>query len=46
MEHHNFRKYYIVFYAQFTRSLHGKSFIANHQEIDIYMLIQLEAGQI
>jgi hypothetical protein len=45
MEHRNFRKYYIIFYAQFTSSLHEKSFIFIPQEIDKYLSIQVEAGQ-
>jgi hypothetical protein len=42
----NFRKYHTIFYAQFSSSLHGKSCIATPQEIDKYLPIQLEAGQI
>jgi hypothetical protein len=45
MYQHIFIKYYILFYAQFTSCLHGKSFIATPQEIDKYLPIQLEAGQ-
>jgi hypothetical protein len=46
MDLYNFRKYYTIFYAQLTSCLLGKSFIATPQEIDKYLLIQLEAGQI
>jgi hypothetical protein len=42
----NFRKYYTIFYAQSTSFLHERSFIATPQEIDKYLPIQLEAGQI
>jgi hypothetical protein len=42
----NFRKYYTIFYAQWIICLHGKGFIATPQEIDKYLSIQLEAGQI
>jgi hypothetical protein len=45
MDHHNFRKYYIIFYAQFTSSLNGKSFLGTPKKIHKYLLIQLEAGQ-
>jgi hypothetical protein len=43
---YNFRKYYIIFYAQLTSFFNGKYFIATPQEIDKYLSIQLEAGQI
>jgi hypothetical protein len=46
MDNFNFRKYHTIFYAQFSSSFHGKSFIATPQEIDKYLSIQLEAGQI
>jgi hypothetical protein len=46
MANFNFRKYHTIFYAQFTSCLHGKGFIATPQEIDKYLPIQLEAGQI
>jgi hypothetical protein len=44
--HQNFRKYYIIFYAQFTSSLHGNFILVTHKEIDKYLPIQLKAGQI
>jgi hypothetical protein len=46
MDNFNFRKYHTIFYAQFSSSFHGKSFISTPQEIDKYLPIQLEAGQI
>jgi hypothetical protein len=46
MDHHKFKSYYTIFYAQLTSFLNGKSFIATHQEIDKYLPIQLEAVQI
>jgi hypothetical protein len=39
MEHHNFIKYYLIFYAQFTSSLHEKSYPGTPQEIDKIMPI-------
>jgi hypothetical protein len=46
MDHNIFRKYYIIFCAQLTSYLHGKKILATPKEIDKYMLIQMEAGQI
>jgi hypothetical protein len=46
MDLDNFIKYYNIFYAQLTSSLYGKSFIATPKEIDKYLPIQMEAGQI
>jgi hypothetical protein len=46
MDLYNFRKYYTIFYAQLTCCLNGKCFIATPQEIDKYLPIQMEAGQI
>jgi hypothetical protein len=46
MDLYNFRKYYTILYAELTSCLDGKSFIATPQEIDKYLPIQLEAGQI
>jgi hypothetical protein len=46
MDLDNFLKYKNIFYAQLTRFLHGKKFIATPQEIDKYLPIQLEAVQI
>jgi hypothetical protein len=46
IDHHNFKRYYIIFYAQFTSFLYGKSFLATPKEIDKYLPIQQEAGQI
>jgi hypothetical protein len=46
MDHHNFVKYYIIFYAQLTSPLHGKGFLATPQEIDKYLSIKLAAVQI
>jgi hypothetical protein len=46
MDQHNFIKYYIIYYAQFTSYLHLKSFLDSPREIDKYLPIQLEAGQI
>jgi hypothetical protein len=46
LDHQNFKLYYTIFYAQLTICLHGKSFIATPQEIEKYLPIQLEAGQI
>jgi hypothetical protein len=46
MKHPNFRKYYTIFYVQFTSFLHGKGFIATPQKIDKILPIRLEAGQI
>jgi hypothetical protein len=40
MEHHNFMEYYIIFYAQFTGSLHEKSLLGTPQENDKILLIQ------
>jgi hypothetical protein len=46
MDHHNLRKYYIIFYENISSCLHGKSFLSTPQEINKYLPIQLEAGQI
>jgi hypothetical protein len=46
MDHQIFKWYYTIFYAQFTIYLHGKIFLDTPQEIDKYLSIQLEAGQI
>jgi hypothetical protein len=46
MDHHSFIKYYIIFYAQINTSLYEFFFLSTPQEIDKYLPIQLEAGQI
>jgi hypothetical protein len=46
MDLRNLKKYYTIFYGQLTSCLLGKGFIATPQEIDKYLPIQLEAGQI
>jgi hypothetical protein len=46
MDHHKFKSYYTIFYAQFIIFLHEKSYLDTPQEIDKILPIQQEAGQI